>query len=398
MAKVFRIWLVFCCISLLLTGCWNRREINDLVIAVGMGVDKAEEGFLVSVQVVDPNEIAAKKASGRAPVTIYKEKGSTIFEAVRKMTSTSARKIYFSHLRMFLIGEELAKEDIAHVVEFLSRDHEIRSDFYLAIAKNSKAAVILKGLSAIERIPANKMFTSLEMSSRAYAATGTLKIDELISDLMTEGKSPVMTTIIYIGDTSKAEEKKNVEVTDVFARLKFDGIAVFRKNKLAGWLNEKESKGYNYVTGKVKSTVEAVPCTQKNGKVTVELHQTSRRIEGKLQTNHSEVRVDIEAEGRIGEILCKLDLTDPAVIHELEHNTEKLIKEYVEKTLNKVVTLKSDFVGLGAAIHQSNPKAWKTMKKNWTEQLESLQLTVNVKVKIRNTGKTNKSFLEKMKD
>ncbi len=46
---------------LLLTGCWNRRELNELAIAVGMGIDKHGDQFRVSVQVVDPGEAASKK-------------------------------------------------------------------------------------------------------------------------------------------------------------------------------------------------------------------------------------------------------------------------------------------------------------------------------------------------
>lgn len=46
---------------LLLTGCWNRRELNELAIAVGMGIDKQGDQFRVSLQVVDPGKASAKK-------------------------------------------------------------------------------------------------------------------------------------------------------------------------------------------------------------------------------------------------------------------------------------------------------------------------------------------------
>ncbi|MGO4109025.1 Ger(x)C family spore germination protein [Paenibacillus sp. YAF4_2] len=73
---------------LAITGCWNRRELNDLAIAVGLGFDKVGDQYLVSVQVVDPGEVASNKTSGaRTPVTLYQAKGQTIFEAMRKITT-----------------------------------------------------------------------------------------------------------------------------------------------------------------------------------------------------------------------------------------------------------------------------------------------------------------------
>ncbi|MGM0714624.1 MAG: hypothetical protein ACQEU9_22745 [Bacillota bacterium] len=111
--KVIKVLL---CLTLviLLGGCWNRKELNDLAICVGIGIDKVKTGYSVSVQIVDPAEVAANKGKpGRAPVTLFTMSGATVFEALRKMTTISPRKIYMSHTRMLILGEELAREGIA---------------------------------------------------------------------------------------------------------------------------------------------------------------------------------------------------------------------------------------------------------------------------------------------
>ena len=45
----------------LLTGCWSRRELNDLAISVGMGFDKKDDQVQVTIQIVNPGEVASKK-------------------------------------------------------------------------------------------------------------------------------------------------------------------------------------------------------------------------------------------------------------------------------------------------------------------------------------------------
>ena len=53
-------------ISIFLTGCWSRREMNELAIAVGIGIDKVGDQYKVSVQVVEPNQIAGTKGVSRS--------------------------------------------------------------------------------------------------------------------------------------------------------------------------------------------------------------------------------------------------------------------------------------------------------------------------------------------
>ncbi|WP_345890001.1 Ger(x)C family spore germination protein [Paenibacillus dendritiformis] len=391
------LWLIA---ALVLTGCWDRREVNDMVIAVAMGVDQAEEGYIVSVQVVDPAEIASRKGSGRAPVTVYKERGKTLFDAVRRMTTTSARKIYFSHLRMFLIGEEAARRGIGPAIEFISRDHEFRTDFYIAIAREIRAEEILKDYPAIEKIPADKMFSSLEMSSKSWAATGTVKLDELISDMMTAGKTPVITGIRYLGDRKEGKTRKNIQATESPAQLKYEGMAIFRKDKLAGWLNEDESKGYNYIKGRVRSTVVAIPCPGEEGMLVLETLRTNSRIHVNRAKASRMPKIDIHitAIANLGETQCKANLGDPAVIRALEKIGEKRLALVLEKTLKKAHDMKSDFIGLGAAVHRSAPGAWARLKADWPERMASVPVHFHVDVKLRTSGKMKGTFLEKVKE
>lgn len=120
-------------ILFLTTGCWNRRELNELAIATGMAIDITDDDqYLVTVQIVNPGEVASKQAKGtQASVTTFEAKAGSISEAIRKMTTNAPRKIYLSHLRILVLSEELAKHGIGKSLEFLSRDHEMRTDFYI---------------------------------------------------------------------------------------------------------------------------------------------------------------------------------------------------------------------------------------------------------------------------
>lgn len=386
-------------LSLFLTGCWDRRELNELGITLALGIDKVEDEYQVTAQVVVPSEISMKSSTGRSPVTLYQANGETVYEALRKMTKTSPRKIYPGHLRMLVIGEDLAEEGIGESLELLSRDWELRSDFYVAIAKDMTAEEILNVTTTLEAIPANKMFNTLKASETAWAATNGIILDELITDLTNEGKEAVLTGILVTGDQEIGTSKQNVESITPSARIQYDDLAVFKKDKLLGWLTEEESRGYNDITNSVKNTVSVISCPKK-GKISIEIIQLKSDVKGKMNKGKPEVDVNIKLKGNVGEVECPINLTEPKTIAELEKITEKKMEDSINQTIESVQKqYESDIFGFGEAIHRSNPKEWKKIKGQWDKGGFS-ELTANVKVavKLQHTGTVGSSFLKDVKE
>ncbi|MEV5028303.1 Ger(x)C family spore germination protein [Paenibacillus sp. LPE1-1-1.1] len=376
----------------LLTGCWNRRELNELGISVGIGIDKEGKGYRVSAQVVNPGEVASAKPSGnRTPVTVYEATGDTIFEAIRKMTTTSPRVIYMAHLRVLVIGEALAREGIEKPLDHFSRDHEVRTDFFIVIAKGSSAKDVLKVLTPVEKIPANKLFLSLETSQKVWAPTLTTTLDELITDIISEGKSPVLTAV-KVTNVNKGQSQQNVEYIEPPGKLRYSGLAVFKEDKLIGWLNEKESKGYSYIRDKVRNTVGTLACPE-GGNIAVEIMKSKTDVKGKVKNGKPQIDIEIKTEENVGEVECEIDLTNRETIDMLEKSAEKKVTAIILDSIHKTQKrLKVDIFGFGEAIRRSNPAAWKTLKQDWEEQFLNLEINVKVDVKIRRIGTVSNSF------
>jgi spore germination protein KC len=383
-------------LSLFLTGCWDRRELNELAITLALGIDKVDDEYQVTAQVVVPSEISTKTSTGRSPVTLFQAKGETVYEALRKMTKGSPRKIYPGHLRMLVLGEELAEEGIEESLELLSRDWELRSDFFVVIAKDLTAGEVLDVTTTIESIPANKMFNTLKTSEAAWAATNGIILDELIADLTSEGKEAVLTGILVTGDQEMGSSKQNVESITPAARIEYDDLAVFKKDKLVGWLTERESRGYNDIVNEVQNTVSAISCPEE-GKATIEIIQLDSKMKGKINKGKPEVDVTIKVKGNIGEVECQINLSEEKSIVELEKITKKKMEETINLTIETAQKqYKSDIFGFGEAIHRSNPKEWKKIKEQWDEEFSEMTANVKVDVKLVHTGTVVDSFLEEL--
>ncbi|WP_165820799.1 Ger(x)C family spore germination protein [Pueribacillus theae] len=386
----------------LLAGCWSKTELNDLAIATAMAIDKAEDGYLVSVQVLNPSQIASQQTmmTTETAVTTYHSSGGTILEALRELTKEIPGKLYLAHIRIVIFGEEVAREGIRKPLDFLSRDYEFRTDFYILVSRYGMASPLLNVLTSLERIPANSIFTTLQMSQTRWAPTKGVTLDELIENLVKLGQDPVLTGIYVKGEEQAGNSIKNIELVDPPAVLKVDNLAAFHGDRLIDWLNNEESMGYIYVLGNVRSTIEHIPCDKDdNGKVTIEIMQSTPEVKAKVVKGEPKVGIKVKAEGNVADVECLIDLTDPKKIQELQETIEKTIEEKIEKVVEKAKNdLQSDILGFGEAIHRSNPKLWKKLKNEWKEHFPTISHTTKVEVKIRRFGTITDSFQEESED
>ena len=387
---LFYIW-VFSIV--ILTGCWNKYELNELAIVVAVGIDKSEEGYLVTVQLLNPSEITKEQPTTKPPVTTYRASGVTVFEAIKKLSMEVSRKVYFSHARLVVFGEDLAREEgIAKTLDFLTRDHVMRTDFYNVIAKDLRAEELLNVLTPLEEIPANKIYYSLETSEKVWAPAHHVQLDELINSLVSEGKEPVMTGVTVKENLEIGMDIQNVEKADVPANLQLSNLGVLKKDKLIGWLNKDENIGFSHIVGTVQSTLVNTPWPE-GGVIGVELIRTKPHISGKVVNGVPKITIDHRVEGNIGDVEIEIDLIKDETIKKIEKLLEEEIEKNMYLSVEKAQDLKSDIFGFGEVIHRSNPKAWEKLKYNWDEEFEYLEVNIHVTAKIKRIGTTTESFM-----
>ncbi|MEL7596934.1 MAG: Ger(x)C family spore germination protein [Clostridiaceae bacterium] len=375
-------------------GCWSATELNSLSIVTAVGIDKSESGYLVTIQLMNPSEVRGIKTSIRVPVITYQITGQNVFEAFRRLKKQTPRKVYIGHLNVIVLGEELAKDGIDKILDFFFREHEIRTDFAIIIAKNIEAEKVLNILTPLEKIPVNKIHNSLETSQDLWGSTYDVHIDELINDLISEGKNPVVTGIEVIGNSKIGSSISNVENVKIPTIVTISNIGVFQKDKLIGWLSENEGIGYNYIMGKIKSTIVTLPC--EDGNIGIELLKIKSKIKGKVENGKPKIEVKLWVEGNVADVGCKVELSKSKNIYELEEKLQKKIKIDMEKTVEKVQKdFKSDIFGFGDAIHRADSKAWKELKNNWnTTGFVDLPVDIQVTAKISGVGTVVDSFLK----
>ncbi|MGI6575643.1 MAG: Ger(x)C family spore germination protein [bacterium] len=384
--------------TIFLTGCWSSHEVNTLAIAVCIGIDKTENGYLVTEQVLNPRAIASKKATAESPVVIYTAEGDDLAEIVRRFTTQSSRILYKADLRMVVFGEDVAKDGIQNILDYFLRNYEYRTDFYFVIAKNSTANEVLGILTPIESVPGSSMYISLKMSEEKWAAMKSIRIIELVNSIIADGDNPVLTGIEISQDEISPKSTDILKQSGEYKKLKYTGLGAFHKDKLVGWLDEDESKGYNYITDNVKNTIEHADYDSKV-KITYEIINAKSRTKVYFLENKPAIEVKIKTKCNIVIVEGEFDVSAEENKQILNKLLASKVKLLCEKALNKAQKeLKTDIFGFGEAIHRKYPKTWEKLKDDWNDKFTDLPVNITVEAETNQLGQITKPLFMKEKE
>ena len=133
MKKIFLILPIL----FLLTGCYNYRELNDLAIVSGISVSKEDNTYKITAEVVNPKKHPDTSSSKEPDFVIYTSSANSMQEDFREVIKESPKKLYLAQMDILIIDEKVAKEELNTIMDFISRDPEVRSEFYVLIGKES---------------------------------------------------------------------------------------------------------------------------------------------------------------------------------------------------------------------------------------------------------------------
>jgi spore germination protein KC len=395
MKKSLNMIIILLLLLPVLSGCWNQKELTDLAFVMAMGVDKGKEKkFDVSFQLVNPSNVSAGQTGGGngLPIAVYRSSGDTITEAARNATKKVSRRLYYAHTNVVVISEEVAKESLLYVLDALDRDPEFRTTTELVIAKGSKAEDIVTTLTILDRLPVTKITKQIKFSESMLGENMSLNIDDFLNGLLSKGKQPIANGYRLVGDKPKARKAENLQKTTTDALLQSDGLAVFNKGKLRGWIKHDKSRGIIWVLDKVKSTDININWEGKKNALSVSPIRSKTKVSVRIVNDKPIINVKNENEGWISEANTAIDLDNPEVIAQIEKLTEKEITKQIHASVKEAQKLKSDILGFGEKVHIANPHLWKKIQGNWDEEFADLKVNVHVDSYIRRQGIRTKPF------
>ncbi|NHM32049.1 Ger(x)C family spore germination protein [Neobacillus terrae] len=391
MKRTWKILLMIISAVPFLGGCWNQKELTDLAFVMALGVDRGENGhgYKLTFQIVNPGNVTTGQMGGGGglPIAVYKSSGVNLTDASRNATKEVSRQLYYAHTNVVVISEKLAKkEGISNILDALDRDPVFRTTTQIIIARGTTAEEMLSTLTILDKLPVNNITKSLDVTENMLGENTKITIDDFISGFVSKGKHPIANGFTLVGKKNKGKYKSNIDSTIPEVIIKTDGLAIFKKGKLTGWIDGKEARGAVWVLDKVKGTDVNIDWNGKNNAINLITLRSKTKVTAIVKNDKPVITVSIENEGNVSQADLPIKLTDPDVIGKIERKMEKSIQKEVLGTIKAAQKQRSDIFGFGDVIHRTDPKLWKQLSKDWDNRFADLQVNVKVDSYLRRSG------------
>lgn len=328
--------LIIVSLMLLLCGCYDYRELNDMSIVTGIGIDYKDNKYIVSLEVT---KSVKDGSSNEIETVVYSGKNRILADAFLQAKNSSDKYVYMEHVNVLLVSKELGKKGVGDVVDYIVRETSINSNYYMVIVDDPK--------STLETKQENDSTSNIITNTINYYLDDT-KFDDLdiMSSYMINNKEDIALPIISMNDQ----------------KVIFNSVAYFNGDKYVGEIDSKLYTMLRLNSNNVNFS--------KNGN-TVSLYKTSVDYE----VGKDKITVKVSGEGLVKQIDPKIDLENEDSYEYLSRTIGKSMKEDINNFLEETLSKDSDLLGL-------QDKYYKKYKK----EMKEIKYDVDVNIKINKNG------------
>lgn len=395
--------IVFLLIAPLLSGCWDRLEIEDRAVVLAIGIDVANPGdekessnathiikkqsvpnmklIRITVQIAVPGRIplgtggGSGGSPGQKPVWVLTSVGYTIEDSLMNLQQQLADPLFYGHLRVIVLSEAIARNGITNENDFFRRQPQVRRTVWMVVSKGP-AADIMNANPQLERVPTLYLLTTLEHARQM-------------------GKLPNNFLGVFFSQSSAKGQEGSVPYLELrkASNIEISGLAYFRDDKMVGnttapqigqymAIEEINPGGYSDLKEVKDSNTSVIFKT---------MHRKSR-ITTTIKNGKVYTKVNIQVEGDLEEISNEnFDITK-GNLKKLEDSLGKGASQAVEKFIQQTQKDGSDIFGFGEYVRATQPGYWNKQVKTkieWQRLYEDMNVEVKVLVKIRRIGTKN---------
>lgn len=372
--KCFRkLFLLFCCL-IFTTGCWDQKLLKDLKLVFTVGFDLEEnKDILTTIAIRETTRAKKGGGQGEALPVVIDGRGKTVRETRLEIERKSTGEFSPSKTRIYLLGEDLAKEDLYSIFDVLYRDAYAPLGAKVVITKNRASDII--HMKYINESLMSEGITGVLQSSEDDSFIKQETVQTICPILFDGGRDfalPVLAkdgpgTVQIIGMgliSDKVFTGTTITTDDSALMLILSGI----KNKHAQFqflINENEENYRDqFITLNVKKF-------KRDMKVNADSPST---IEAKIDLTLHLVVTEYPHD----------ELMDYTYVKEIEKQLEPLFIQKANSIIEVLQENNCDLFGIGQKVRSYHTNTWDQI--DWRETYPNITIEPNIHVKIVGTG------------
>ena len=333
-------YLIIVIVLIITTGCDNYHELNELGIVTALGIDKVDDDYIVTAQLVNTQKADSTNIEFSSFITL-EGTGKSIKDAFDKINEDSSKFLYLSHLNLLLISEGIAKENFYSVLDVFIREPVSRTDFLVLLAKDNKANEILKTFTNINSIPSVKIVNTIKEDFSANSNTLNLEFLDVLKGIAKYNYNLTIPSVTIEGNIEEGLKEDNLKQNKDQAKLIVSQVGVIKDNKLVDYLNKDEVMYYNILNNNFKESSISYKCSDGNN-MTIKIESSTADTKSKLVNKELINEISLEGKIYIYENNCTIKDNIDNIVKEDINN---IILENSNNLINKTKLLNTDIFG-----------------------------------------------------
>lgn len=242
------------------TGCWSRREINELALVLAAGIDRTPRGEIqVTAQFPIPRPLGADR--GGPDVFTAVGTGGTVDAATASLTKEVGEYVSWSHLQLLVLGEGTAAGGVAGVIDSIFRQTTSRETARVLVARGPAAPLLAAGSPAV-RPPAKGVRDAL-FGTQQEGLTLDVDVARFATALYEPGWDPV-------APAARPGPGGTLQV---------GGLAAFRGDRLVGFLDDLAARGYLLACSRCQRMVVPFACPGSGEPASLRIYGHQTRVD-----------------------------------------------------------------------------------------------------------------------
>lgn len=330
--------IILITICLLLTGCYNYKEINNLAIVSSFAIDFKDDNFEVIIEIRENNK------DNEYSSLILNGVGDTIESAIKNASVTLNQDLYFINLDILLISTNVANLKLNKLLDFIARDNNFSFDYNIAICDKSKE--VINNIVNQEKSFGNYIKSVYDNTNNNVI---NIKISKLL-ELYLNDYQDIILPIFDIKDNVILMEKAAIfDKKKIVNNIESEEIAIYNilsnnfMNYYLSYNNKNKKavlKGSNYIT----------KMTYKNNKIYIFTQLEGSLVETEnFDINNNEYLKDINDnfKEKINNFIIKINLSNSDILgfkniiyNNLQNNYSSIIK--IDYKINTKIIINDD--------------------------------------------------------
>ncbi|ETT40200.1 germination protein, Ger(x)C family protein [Paenibacillus sp. FSL R5-192] len=369
--------LISCLI--LLTGCWDSKEVQSINFITAIGIDYVDNQYIAYAQLIDFSSIAKQETpTSRETRDIWtgRGEGTTLNMAINDLYETSQQLTLWTHVKAIVLSKRVLDGRLEDIFNTLLHSGQLRYTPWIYATEHNIPDVLSPSALLNQSAQTIELFEPMRLYKQ-HSGYEPIRLHQLLDGLREPASVVLLPSV-----STRNETWFNGDKTPPLVRM--DGFYVISKGTSQGRVAGADADGTRYVN---YERVHQYPLYVygnggKTPDLTLLLHHPKTKIKAKKQGDGITFDLVTTVKSAITE-----DHGAPRSPDAMEQEAEKQIESQIRDTFEKTKSRMIDSYGLVEHLYRHNLPLWKQEVYNRADPLQRFKLgKVEVHVDILNAS------------